>query len=154
MKCETEQELKYLLKFYNLDKMYIYYNDYYVGYINSELLYTEGWDSPSYNKDIIQYAIKQIPDYIESIKKFKSKDIVNLTIEDYSNYKLDSEKIISGTYDELFEKISHLNNILRYCNGSYYKFKDSSIKRLFSLWNKYIPDSRSMDLYYGGGIVD
>ena len=37
IKCENREELKYLLTFYELDKMPIFYDDIFVGYVTKEL---------------------------------------------------------------------------------------------------------------------
>ena len=56
---------------------------------------------------------------------------------------------------DLFEQFYKLNNQLRYCNGSYYTFKDFIVKIYYDRWlesDDY--KSKSFNLYYGNGIVD
>lgn len=155
IKCESAQELKYLLSFYNLEKMPIFYNKIFVGYITKDLKYEEGVGEYLNNySDALHCAIEQLPNYISAVKKIRSKEKLSLITIRYSDYKPKEEKVFEGTYDEIFEHVESVNDHLRYCNGSYYKFKDNSDEELSKLWYKSISESRSMDIYYGGGIVD
>ena len=63
---------------------------------------------------------------------------------------------ISGDDDiQLFEVFYKKNNQLRYCNGSYYTFKDSEWAEKYYDWLKSDDyKSKSFNLYYGGGVVD
>ena len=155
IKCENREELKYLLTFYELDRMPIFYDDIFVGYVTKELRYERGgcryFDC---DQTAIRYAILQIKDYISAFLKFRSDDIISLIVERYSDYKVISEETFSGTYDKIFEQVEYANDHLRYCNGSYYKFKDKTNEKLSKLWYLSISKSRSMDIYYGNGTVD
>jgi hypothetical protein len=80
---------------------------------------------------------------------------------DRIDYSIKSEiirqKEIEGNTDiEIFEIYNKLNNSLRYCNGSYYKFQDSSWQEKYQEWLKSDDyKNKSFDLYYGkNGIVD
>jgi hypothetical protein len=56
---------------------------------------------------------------------------------------------------DCFEQFYRLNNSLRYCNGSYYKFQDNTIEKDYKDWlksNDY--KKKSFNLYYGNGVVD
>ena len=65
------------------------------------------------------------------------------------------EEIEGRTDIELFEKFYKLNNSLRYCNGSYYKWADSEMELKYSQWLKSDDyNSKSFNLYYGNGVVD
>lgn len=56
---------------------------------------------------------------------------------------------------EMFEKFYKLNNSLRYCNGSYYKFQDNQWEEKYQAWLKSDDyKKKSFELYYGNGIVD
>ena len=56
---------------------------------------------------------------------------------------------------ELFEQFYRLNNRLRYCNGSYYKFQDKLLEELYRVWLKSDDyKKKSFDLFYGNGTVD
>ncbi len=56
---------------------------------------------------------------------------------------------------DIFEKFYKLNNSLRYCNGSYYKFETKDWQDKYNEWLKSDDyKSKSFNLYYGGGIVD
>lgn len=55
----------------------------------------------------------------------------------------------------IFEKFYKMNNSLRYCNGSYYKFNDKQWQNRYNEWLKTDDyKSKSFNLYYGNGIVD
>lgn len=155
IKCETKEELKYLLSFYELDRMPIYYDDIFVGYVTKELRYKRGeYRYFECDKTAIRYAILQIKDYISAVLKFRSDDIISLIVVKYSDNKVVREEKFTGTYDKIFEQVEYANDHLRYCNGSYYKFKDETNEKLSKLWYKSISESRSMDIYYGSGTVD
>jgi len=56
---------------------------------------------------------------------------------------------------DLFEQFYKLNNSLRYCNGSYYKFQDKDWENKYSDWLKSDDyKKKSFELYYGNGVVD
>lgn len=63
---------------------------------------------------------------------------------------------ISGNDDiEIFEQFYKLNNSLRYCNGSYYKFQDKEWENKYQEWLKSDDyKKKSFNLYYGNGVVD
>ena len=55
----------------------------------------------------------------------------------------------------IFEKFYKMNNSLRYCNGSYYKFNDKQWQDKYNEWLKTDDyKSKSFNLYYGNGVVD
>ena len=71
--------------------------------------------------------------------------------------KIKKEVEIKGeTEIEVFEQFYELNNSLRYCNGSYYTFKDVDWENKYKSWlesDDY--KAKSFELYYGkNGIVD
>jgi len=56
---------------------------------------------------------------------------------------------------EMFEEFYKSNNKLRYCNGSYLKFKDMENQKKYTKWlesDDY--KEKSFKLYYGNGVVD
>lgn len=56
---------------------------------------------------------------------------------------------------DAFEQLYKLNNRLRYCNGSYYKFKDLEWEDKYREWlNSDDYKQKSFNLYYGNGVVD
>lgn len=75
---------------------------------------------------------------------------------------LNTTSVITSTKDiedtteiGLFEQFYKLNNSLRYCNGSYYKFQDKDWENRYQEWLKSDDyKKKSFDLYYGGGVVD
>lgn len=69
---------------------------------------------------------------------------------------LTNTKIIEGEADiDLFEQFYKLNNSLRYCNGSYYKFVSNEWDQKYNQWLKSDDyKNKSFELYYGNGIVD
>jgi hypothetical protein len=73
------------------------------------------------------------------------------------NSEIKHEKIITVKDDiDTFEQFYKLNNSLRYCNGSYYTFKDLNWENKYNEWLKSDDyKSKSFNLYYGNnGIVD
>lgn len=75
---------------------------------------------------------------------------------------LDTKSIITSTKEitdtteiGLFEQFYKLNNSLRYCNGSYYKFQDKQWEEKYDAWLKSDDyKKKSFNLFYGGGVVD
>ena len=65
-----------------------------------------------------------------------------------------TEELQAETEDALFEAFYKMNNRLRYCNGSYYKFVDKADEVRYSAWRQALSHQRSFNLYYGGGVVD
>jgi hypothetical protein len=84
-----------------------------------------------------------------------------IVTEDGFRY-LSKKSVITSTKDieannniELFEQFYKLNNSLRYCNGSYYKFQDKLLEELYNVWLKSDDyKKKSFDLFYGNGTVD
>lgn len=65
------------------------------------------------------------------------------------------EEIKGNNEIEIFENFYKLNNNLRYCNGSYYKFQDKTWEKKYENWLKSDDyKKKSFELYYGNGIVD
>jgi hypothetical protein len=65
------------------------------------------------------------------------------------------KEIESDTKINIFEQFYKLNNSLRYCNGSYYKFQDKDWEKEYQDWLKSDDyKSKSFELYYGNGVVD
>jgi hypothetical protein len=61
---------------------------------------------------------------------------------------------IHGSEEEIFRQFDKLNNSLKYCNGSYYEFKDESLQSKYMTWYKSLSKTEQMNLYYGNGVVD
>jgi len=73
----------------------------------------------------------------------------------FDNYKpTEKTKEFSGETDQIFEEFYRLNNSLRYCNGSYWKFMEQGRQQEYHDWLKGLSKERSFKLYYGNGIVD
>ena len=72
------------------------------------------------------------------------------------NSEIKNQKEIEGKNDiEIFEIFYKLNNSLRYCNGSYYKFNDLKWENKYNQWLKSDDyKKKSFNLYYGNGVVD
>ena len=65
------------------------------------------------------------------------------------------QEIESNNEIEMFEKFYKLNNSLRYCNGSYYKFQNKEWENKYQQWLKSDDyKKKSFNLYYGNGTVD
>ena len=75
--------------------------------------------------------------------------------EDQSSEITRQETIEGETEIDLFEKFYKLNNSLRYCNGTYYKWQNVEWQNKYSLWlNSDDYKAKSFNLYYGNGVVD
>ena len=75
----------------------------------------------------------------------------------FDRNKFHNEKTINVINDiDCFEQFYKLNNNLRYCNGSYFKFKDLDWENNYKNWLKSSDfKSKSFNLFYGkNGIVD
>jgi hypothetical protein len=74
---------------------------------------------------------------------------------DTSSVVTNTKDIESNTNIGLFEQFYKLNNSLRYCNGSHYEFQDKQLELKYKEWlNSDDYKARSLELYYGNGIVD
>ena len=40
---------------------------------------------------------------------------------------------LKGTLNEIFDKYTTMNDRLKYCNGSYYKFNDKKVEEIYRL---------------------
>ena len=54
--------------------------------------------------------------------------------------------------DESFAKYYNLNNRLKYCNGSHYKFVNNKDSKRYS--EEFFPKYHTIENYYRGGVVD
>jgi hypothetical protein len=64
---------------------------------------------------------------------------------------LDHEEEWEDT-EESFIRFYHLNNRLKYCNGTYYKFADIEVRKRYE--NEFFPRYNTISNYYGNGTVD
>jgi hypothetical protein len=78
------------------------------------------------------------------------------TLDYFNDYVVATTKDIEYTTEiGLFEQFVKLNNQLRYCNGSYYKFQDKQLELKYKEWLRSDDyKAKSFNLYYGNGIVD
>jgi hypothetical protein len=78
------------------------------------------------------------------------------TLDYFNEYVVTITKDIEHNNEiGLFEQFNKLNNQLRYCNGSYYKFQDKQLELKYKEWLRSDDyKTKSFDLYYGNGIVD
>ena len=73
---------------------------------------------------------------------------------------LDTKSVITrievwnGNKEEIFKKYDAKNNSLRYCNGSYYRFKDKELQEEYLSWYNNLSKSTKFNMYYGNGVVD
>ena len=83
--------------------------------------------------------------YNEWLKRCNIKAINEIEIENYRDYKLESTTTMRGTLEEIFDKFTSINDMYKYCNGTYIKFKNDDIKQLY---NNFI------DMYDGNYFLD
>lgn len=66
-----------------------------------------------------------------------------------------TQTIAAETEISLFEQFYELNNRLRYCNGSSYKWQDPEWEAKYQSWRKSDDyKKKSFNLFYGNGVVD
>lgn len=152
----TPQEFQYLMKFHNLDVAPVMQNGNFYGFITEDLRYTHShclryFESKAYATLL---AIENLDNYIEQVKKLRSTDVVTVNAVYHDTHSADEVHQYSGTYDQVFESLQRYNNRMRYCNGCYAEFEDKEVKALYRIWQVVLPESRSFDMYYQGGIVD
>lgn len=89
--------------------------------------------------------MKVILDYYDNIDRTSIRSVIVNTKE------IEGENDIS-----IFEQFYKLNNRLRYCNGSYFKFQDNVWEQKYIDWlNSDDYKKKSFNLFYGeNGIVD
>ena len=68
--------------------------------------------------------------------------------------KLVKTETWEGTEEEIFKKFAAANNRLRYCNGTYWKFKIKEMQDQYIAWYKSLDKATQFNMYYGNGIVD
>lgn len=152
----TIEEVKYLMAFYQINRLPLFNKDnVFLGYVTKDLKYDTANAFRVFTKKeyAIETACEQIDSFIESAKRLNSKEPLKIEIIEVAYEKENTEEW-EGTLDEIFEKIERINNKYRYCNGHYWKVKDKEFLVLFRLWQKIISESRSFKLFYGDGIVD
>lgn len=173
---ENNQELKYVMDFYNIPFVPIKDGNKDMGKITKDMKYEAG--SWKYNKGYEYLAFNLAYEQIKSIIELKERinkpfKAIEVYRKEYNEYVYpdvkggtpyhhvypkkaveETESELEGTMDEVFVKHYKANNSLRYCNGYSYHFKDEKVNEMYYLWLKIMPEARSFHLYYGNGIVD
>jgi len=98
---------------------------------------------------------------IKTILEYWAPKNVSVVTESGFRY-LDTNSVVKSKEEinaeneiALFEKFYKMNNSLRYCNGTYYKFEDAKIEIKYREWLKSEDfKTKSFNLYYGNGVVD
>ena len=102
----TKEELKYLMKFHEIEEMPVYYKGQNVGEVNQSMKYRHGRSSYlTRDEGAINLAIQQIDDFVkfkqEVNKPFKAE------VEYYSDYKQTGKKFIyEGTMEKYLLNIT------------------------------------------------
>lgn len=163
------QELQYLMKYYHIDSIPVFYKNWYMGDVTKSLEYDTYNALHRYTeiKYAIERACEEISDIVSIIKnwnkpvevsvEFHSPKRVQVTSKDGFIYEAErdtvKEEVFEGTFDKVCEQLEKANNTFRYCNGTYYEFKDEKMRNDYRYWRHLIPFSRSFDLYYPGNTV-
>ena len=82
---------------------------------------------------------------------------VGFCYENQDSTVTDTEKHMILTEEqkiELFKDFDKRNNKLRYCNGTYWKFKDDNMQEEYLKWYRELPETIKHDMFYGKGVVD
>ena len=90
--------------------------------------------------------------YLFKLKLMMLEYILKIFLVFFFNWK---ESFEDDNDIAIFEKFYKMNNSLKYCNGSYYKFNDIEWQDKYNDWLKTDDyKSKSFNLYYGNGVVD
>lgn len=52
----------------------------------------------------------------------------------YNDHQTENVKVLKGSWDEIFDEFTNINETYKYCNSMYYTFKNSDIKRLYNIY--------------------
>jgi hypothetical protein len=85
-----------------------------------------------------------------------SKTVITDTGFTYRSDKseITRELVWEGTKEEIFKRFDKENNSLRYCNGSFYKFKNDTMQQEYIAWYKALDKNTKFNMFYGNGVVD
>ena len=83
--------------------------------------------------------------------KIVVKEIFNHPLATSGKDKIYKHIITADTFEECCVKIYELERGSRYNNFVRYDFMDLDVKKAYHEWKK---DGVTIDLYYGGGVVD
>lgn len=72
-------------------------------------------------------------------------DSNEIIIENYVDYQVKDTSVLKGTLEEIFEKYTSINDMYKYCNGHYVRFKDNNISNLYYIF---------IDCYKGNYFLD
>jgi hypothetical protein len=91
----------------------------------------------------------------------------NVTVTTESGFRyLDTQSVVTKSeefpiegdiaclMEGIFKLFHDRNNSLRYCNGSYWKFRDEKIDAEYRAWYNSLPHHVRFRMYYGNGVVD
>ena len=86
----------------------------------------------------------------------KNESVVTKDGFRYLNTRAVINKIIEWEDSKvnIFKKFYKENKKLKYCNGSYYKFKDTNLHNQYVNWYDSLNSNTKFSMYYGKGIVD
>lgn len=163
------QELQYLMQYYHIDAIPVFYKNWYMGKVTKSLEYDTYNTLHQYTKTeyAIERACEEIHDIVSIIKnwnkpikvavEFHSTERVTVTAKSGLIYEAErdtvKERVFEGTFDKVCERLEKANNSFRYCNGTYYEFKDEKMRNNYRYWRHLIPFARSFDLYYPDSTV-
>ncbi len=180
MEIQTDEELIYVMRFHGIKKIPTIENNQYYGDVlladDGTLRYERGDTHFYWNDDRFAFenACRGVNDVIrlngmldkpatvvavrfqsEQVWKYPDREGGPAIHHVYpKTVRTETEEAWSGTLDEVFVRMEETNRRFRYCNDIAYDFRDPDIKHLHRLWGLTMDKFRSMELYYGGGIVD
>lgn len=88
-------------------------------------------------------AAKKVEKYFDNLNKeiynnWKNKcgikESNNILVDRYRNYELSDTITLSGSIEEIFDQYVTFNDRMRYINGTYYRFHDKDIKKLYDIF--------------------
>lgn len=177
MHIENNEELKYVMDYYDIPFVPIYEGNKDLGKITKELQYVSGLYKyqKGYEHLAFELAYEQVKEVIELQERLKQPlKTIQVFKKEYNEWeypdvegglprhhvyprtvvKREEKEIEGATMDEVFEKHYKANRSYRYCNGYSYYLKDEKIQKMYYLWLTLMPEGRKFHLYYGNSIVD
>ena len=77
-----------------------------------------------------------------------------IKVNDYTNYKPNGKSVIlSGSLEEVFEKYATHNDMLKYCNGEFWKFDNQNIDTLYRLFKMLYKGNYSLHIALKRGVI-
>ena len=111
-----------------------------------------------FHDDVVRFINKENLWLLESMIVecgLSMKDNNAITIDKYDDYKKTDESItLTGTLDEIFDKYTDMNESYKYCNGTYFKFQDEEIGKVYNAYTQCHKDYFLLSAVRHGRLID